>query len=349
MTNAWFRTKSGFRLEAAGVLPTKPVQTASAATPAIAPISSPRSGFPGIPAVPSGPAIAQPAATGKPPRTDPLRKRQASRADGHGRSARRSHPSREKHVTRISSSLQTTLVGSILLVGIMAVFSAMWWMGNDRGAPAIAGFFSQPATALPAEKISNKASLFIQDNPTPTVEPRPNGGAAIPQEAASAVTQTPKPAPAIPEQALAKMPQTPSDTTAAPASRQMTSKKIAKIEPIPRTMKRTVAARKKQRIDEISRLQTQAFSETKKDRLGSGKHGAGKPPPSYRFDQQSMQRNSYDTNRADKRAGRLRNAFNACERSAGFIQREQCKWRVCGGKWGQNGCPSYKREDPTTY
>jgi hypothetical protein len=30
-----------------------------------------------------------------------------------------------------------------------------------------------------------------------------------------------------------------------------------------------------------------------------------------------------------------------CERIDGLFRREQCKWKVCGGRWGVNGCPSY--------
>ncbi|WP_324901909.1 hypothetical protein [Noviherbaspirillum sp.] len=33
-----------------------------------------------------------------------------------------------------------------------------------------------------------------------------------------------------------------------------------------------------------------------------------------------------------------------CSKSSSFIQREICKWRVCNGKWGANGCPSYQAQ-----
>lgn len=36
-----------------------------------------------------------------------------------------------------------------------------------------------------------------------------------------------------------------------------------------------------------------------------------------------------------------------CEGISHLIRREQCKWRVCGGSWGQNGCPSYDK--PATF
>ncbi len=37
--------------------------------------------------------------------------------------------------------------------------------------------------------------------------------------------------------------------------------------------------------------------------------------------------------------------YAQCEGISSFFRREQCKWQVCGGKWGQDGCPSYQSEN----
>lgn len=37
--------------------------------------------------------------------------------------------------------------------------------------------------------------------------------------------------------------------------------------------------------------------------------------------------------------------YAQCEVMSSFFRREQCKWQVCGGKWGQDGCPSYQSEN----
>jgi hypothetical protein len=37
--------------------------------------------------------------------------------------------------------------------------------------------------------------------------------------------------------------------------------------------------------------------------------------------------------------------YSQCLELSGFLQREQCKWQVCSGKWGQDGCPSYKKDN----
>ncbi|HJU71430.1 MAG TPA: hypothetical protein VJ603_06255 [Paucimonas sp.] len=33
--------------------------------------------------------------------------------------------------------------------------------------------------------------------------------------------------------------------------------------------------------------------------------------------------------------------YAQCREIGNFFRREQCKWQVCNGKWGQDGCPSY--------
>lgn len=33
-----------------------------------------------------------------------------------------------------------------------------------------------------------------------------------------------------------------------------------------------------------------------------------------------------------------------CEQKSNFILREHCKWDVCSGQWGKNGCPSFEKQ-----
>lgn len=46
---------------------------------------------------------------------------------------------------------------------------------------------------------------------------------------------------------------------------------------------------------------------------------------------------------------RVRDSLAQCERAPNIFRREQCKWRVCGGAWGKNGCPSYERHASNAY
>jgi len=50
---------------------------------------------------------------------------------------------------------------------------------------------------------------------------------------------------------------------------------------------------------------------------------------------------------ASAAAGQSR--YAQCLELEGFLRREQCKWHVCSGKWGQDGCPSYKKDDEVNY
>jgi hypothetical protein len=33
-----------------------------------------------------------------------------------------------------------------------------------------------------------------------------------------------------------------------------------------------------------------------------------------------------------------------CEQKSNFILREHCKWDICNGQWGKNGCPSFEKQ-----
>jgi hypothetical protein len=151
-----------------------------------------------------------------------------------------------------------------------------------------------------------------------------------------------------PEEVRRQSPQTePIQVTAAPTLKPAAPKKIARAEATTRRAgKRTPVAARKERTDEIGRLKTQAFSETRKDRLDRGKP-AGKPSArATQFDPQSAKPASSKTKRLASNTN-LRNEFMQCERNGNFFSRERCKWRVCGGKWGRDGCPSYRRDEQT--
>jgi hypothetical protein len=91
---------------------------------------------------------------------------------------------------------------------------------------------------------------------------------------------------------------------------------------------------REERLSEIDRLQLQAFSETSRDRVG-------RTTPPARLAPEMQQQSGRMPERQSPRV--VRSAYAQCERLGGFLEREQCKWRVCDGKWGQNDCPSYKR------
>ena len=54
-----------------------------------------------------------------------------------------------------------------------------------------------------------------------------------------------------------------------------------------------------------------------------------------------------ETAMRESRETRVRRVLAKCERNPNFFRREQCKWRLCAGMWGKNGCPSYPRQAST--
>lgn len=51
----------------------------------------------------------------------------------------------------------------------------------------------------------------------------------------------------------------------------------------------------------------------------------------------------------ESREARVRRVLAKCERMRNIFRREQCKWRLCAGMWGKNGCPSYARSSNPNY
>lgn len=39
-----------------------------------------------------------------------------------------------------------------------------------------------------------------------------------------------------------------------------------------------------------------------------------------------------------------REGLAQCKRPDNFIAREKCKWRICSGRWGKDGCPSFRQQ-----
>ena len=94
-----------------------------------------------------------------------------------------------------------------------------------------------------------------------------------------------------------------------------------------------------EREEELQRLKAQAYSETQKDRLGST------PPakPSTEGGTGSQSSSSRDRAASVKRVD-LSQAVAECNNEVGLFYQERCKWRLCNGRWGKYGCPSYQHD-----
>lgn len=108
---------------------------------------------------------------------------------------------------------------------------------------------------------------------------------------------------------------------------------------------KTTAAAKKERLKEIDRVRTQAYSETKKDRLnGARNQGTGN---SY-APQSSKKKNPRNAAQLAK-SRNTQTAYARCESRSNLIERERCKWQLCSSSWGKNGCPSFARNETFVY
>lgn len=88
---------------------------------------------------------------------------------------------------------------------------------------------------------------------------------------------------------------------------------------------------------EIERISQQAADELKKK--NRGRQLANSTPARPRYSERKPPANapSYAA-----RVGNKRLAVARCEYAGNLFARERCKWRLCNGMWGQNGCPSYE-------
>jgi hypothetical protein len=100
---------------------------------------------------------------------------------------------------------------------------------------------------------------------------------------------------------------------------------------------RSHVVRRTNKDREIERIKQQAAEELKKKaesrRSAVGAHHASKE----NADAEQRKTPAAHSTRVPAMTALL----EQCEQAGNFIRREQCKWRLCGGKWGKNGCPSY--------
>jgi hypothetical protein len=353
---AIFRTKSGFPLQA-DVVPTIPVQTASAVAPAISPATAPpprRRTLSEISDLISPPQIEK--ETPKRPVLVQVpvipRQKEEWAAKAHvGNSESSLLPfTRRKRMNRlmpITTPLQVGLVGSIITVSMAIALGSVWWSKTSSGGQAvIAGFFPSPVEPASSEQDANHFSKsgdstireYQASLAAASIQPDPMD---LPPERAAQYTAE------LPDQISSRTEIVPkknvtgSDTTSGKnvAARSPTAKvkKIPKTEPSSRTGRSGAPLARKERMEEIDRLKSQAFAETKRDRLDNARAAGKTSAPATPFNQQLAARTTPNKE------------LLQCEQQTNFIQREQCKWRVCGGKWGRNGCPSYQRIETASY
>ena len=254
------------------------------------------------------------------------------------------HIARWKRGRRFPAMLQAGLFTGVFTAMIVFAASAVWWMeslGTARDMNA------RPDASTRSQSVA--ANNLRQDTTVSRSTSR-NAENIAHVHAASAVKEQSRTmtAPEIRTDPAAddsdRKPLLPSHRETATLPVPSAQKKQASGSEKKRTPGRNAGVKDIQRADEIGRLRAKAFSETRKDRLGSTTPDARTPAPEVRLEPPpSSTRSPGDTS---KRAGRtgIAQAFNQCKRKESFLQQEKCKWEICAGKWGQNGCPAYRHE-----
>jgi hypothetical protein len=156
------------------------------------------------------------------------------------------------------------------------------------------------------------------------------------------VSAPPPPAPLKKaEQAVTEAPEDP-PAKALPAKPRET--KVAKAPP--RQQRMTPAIPKDKEID---RIRQQADEELKKKIRAGDVTEAGRSR-TERADAKGNTKSDDDASSRVAGQGSKRAALGRCEREEdSLIGREMCKWKVCSGMWGKNGCPSYERQVSVHY
>lgn len=230
------------------------------------------------------------------------------------------------------------ILGVCLLVAIAG--AGVWWIGERGGVKAVVAMLMPHPAVAPTGASGTSAEELPYDGTSSAQRTRFPERINLSGHSAASIAPMPPMSPGPPEggsvsrggdaiDAADKATISTLGTTdakdAGPA-RQVASEKAGGT-PRKRTHKPQKPHQRIARGKEIDRIQQQADEELKKKteyRRAAMKATAQK---------KSMAVTEYS----------MVNQLARCEKVGGIFRREQCKWQVCGGKWGKNGCPSYAR------
>jgi hypothetical protein len=265
------------------------------------------------------------------------------------------------------------LARAVLMLGIFAVgagagLATTWWLkkanerpvatatirpaeprietpaSSARGALPIGGLDAirpgeRPYEDVPADVTAerNESSAPSTDVPTMNNAERQTadntlGKERVPKENEDNVVAAMTPPAKTSPQATVAAAQPDAGSGADTPSAGMQEKKVPKATP------RRYAPIKSAKNKEIDRIKQQAADELKK------KSDKSVAVNSHRSTTQSRSE-ALSSVTGGSRAGLLAR----CENAPNFILRERCKWQVCNGMWGKNGCPAYEKQASSKY
>lgn len=226
----------------------------------------------------------------------------------------------------------------IFVIGISIGLAGAWWMASSSGK-GMAAPFEQPVPGLKASSPKLRQLQSIGATKGVSQGELPYDGASVEQVDRKPVTATANQdelpygglysESSAPAQKGVPTVMQPAETAATQASAG--EKKTIKASQRRRTVQRASKDR------EIERIRQQAAEELKKkteNRQALGAHANSRPSS-----RQTARQEAPPVSQGGM--SRTRTLLARCEHAANFILREQCKWQLCGGMWGKNGCPSY--------
>lgn len=239
----------------------------------------------------------------------------------------------------------------IFVIGALLGLAGAWWMASSSGK----------GVATPLEQGSSTWSSLKLSRPQPPAVAKgispgelPYDGAAVEQGAeALFINQDERPYGGLHSGSGATNQSVP--LAAVSSGNENAAAKLAEKAVVHASMgeKKTAKAPQKRHVvqrstkdREIERIRRQAAEELKKKtenrRALAGHASSRRSAPRS----SSHQHASHETPPAAPSASSKMQAMLAsCEQATNFILREQCKWRLCSGIWGKNGCPSYATHD----
>lgn len=258
-----------------------------------------------------------------------------------------------RYTPRSSNRLSRVLLMiAIFAIGAGVGLGAAWWVdpGSLGERLGFASEVKQPQIQRgTGVEQGSSASELPYDGAPPPVAATPSAGAASTSNAPGSAGLEPRDnknssaGENVPAQASAKEDQAPPDkspiartarpqlsaaSTSSGSREPKQARSVRKHRSIPKPVRNREIDRIRQQADEELKKKTESNRRVEEARTGSRARSAARS----------------ERGAAAKVAGTaavMRARFARCDQAANLFRREQCRWKVCGGMWGRNGCPSY--------
>jgi hypothetical protein len=351
-----FRAKLGFPLKI-DVLPTKPLQTASAVGPFLPtrpalrrkpleiPLPASRRSAPDP--QPSSSSALPPAPAQAKPLTQPIERSNRSLPET------RLPPVQPERKSRNLKPLRLGLYATLAAVGVATVLGTFLHY-TDSGSAMLVQTAPIPTGPPPSEiamaEVSPPTASSWRQSYQASLAGRTRADSHIKGISANdRLGSTKQSWPfTVSEPQAASVAAAPVESAASRQATANTSTKAATNTPPHRDQDRlasqsTTLPRVKDRTVEMSRSKKQASSDTEKTSAAKAQ-ASRESIPTKRKAARAVATRAPGNGKRSIQKGSLAAQFKQCRQKDRFLEREKCKWRLCAGNWGNDGCPAYNHE-----